>query len=60
MKKNTLGYQGKLSREDFENILRKTKEFRNFDKWKIKTLNIGEMTHTYILKKGKKNIFRKK
>ena len=48
MKKNTLGYQGKLSREDFENILRKTKEFRNFDKWKIKTLNIGEMTHTYI------------
>jgi hypothetical protein len=59
MKKNTLGYQGKLSREDFENILRKTKEFRNFDKWKIKTLNIGEMTHTYILQKGKKKYFSK-
>lgn len=59
MKSKFLGHLGNLSKEDFENILKETKEFRDFEDWKVKSLNVGEMTHTYILKKGNKEYFAK-
>lgn len=48
-----------LTIEDIERLLQTQPEFSNLESWKFETINMGEMTHKYKLKKGNRVYFVK-